>query len=395
MRRFLERALAKTPRMTSEQLRSLLTSLAEENIQLDAALDSMLDGIIVCNLDDKPIVFNKSAERILRFFPGDPSDKPLWLSVPDRELSAFFRTALKSQENVLEREFGMDQGSSKLRLISVSVTPLVSRKSIAGTLIHIEDITEKRRREGQLRRAETLASLTTLAAGVAHEIKNPLGSLGIHIQLIKRSLNNRTPPDIAAVNRHLSVVDEEIERLNHIVVDFLFAVRPMDIQPLLGDPGSVLREVAELVRYEAEKSGIELNLSIPDSVPLIRFDSRYLKQALINLVSNAMAAMPAGGRLDLEITGRDSEVIISVSDTGHGIPEENLSKIFEPYFSTKENGTGLGLTITFKIIKEHGGEIAVRSRTGQGTSFTITLPVPQKELRLLGETITDIMQGKD
>jgi PAS domain S-box-containing protein len=373
--------------MTTEQLRGLLIALAEENAQLDAALDSMLDGIVVCNLAHHPIIFNKSAERILRFSVSDPTDRELWLGISDRELAAFFRESLTSEDTVLGREFGIDSGSGTTRVIAASITPLISsKKTIVGTLIHLDDITEKRRREGQLRRAESLASLTTLAAGVAHEIKNPLGSISIHIQLVKRALKLGGMPDMASVDRHLGVVDEEIERLNKIVVDFLFAVRPMDIQLILSDPRDTVREVAELMRYEAERNDVELIVDLPDKISLILLDKRYLKQAILNLVSNALAAMPEGGKLLLGIASDDAEVRIRIEDTGVGIPEDKLSKIFEPYYSTKENGTGLGLTITFKIVKEHSGEIAVSSKPSQGTVFTIILPVPQKDRKLLGHT---------
>ncbi len=396
MRRFVERALAKSSKMTPEQLRGLLIALAEENAQLDAALDSMLDGIIVCDLAHHPIIFNKSAERILRFSVVDPTDRPLWLGIPDSELATFFRDSLTSEDTVLGREFGLDSGSGSTRVVAASITPLISsKKTIAGTLIHLDDITEKRRREGQLRRAESLASLTTLAAGVAHEIKNPLGSISIHIQLIKRALKARSRPDIASVNRHLGVVDEEIERLNKIVVDFLFAVRPMDIQLILSDPRDLMREVAELMRYEAEKNDVELVVEIPDKIPLIPLDKRYLKQAVLNLVSNALAAMPEGGKLVLAASGDDNEVKLRVEDTGVGIPEDKLSKIFEPYYSTKENGTGLGLTITFKIVKEHSGEIAVSSKPSQGTIFTITLPIPQKDRKLLGRAESGAVAARE
>jgi len=247
----------------------------------------------------------------------------------------------------------------------------------------MEDITEKRRRDAQLRRAESLASLTTLAAGVAHEIKNPLGSISIHIQLIHKALMGREAVEVPFLERHLGVVEEEIERLNKIVVDFLFAVRPMDVQLRDRDPGELVRGIADFIRPEAEATGVSVELSIADNLPRVALDERLMRQALLNLVKNSLAAMPGGGELRLAAEGSEDEVRLSVSDTGVGISEEALPKIFEPYFTTKENGTGLGLTITFKIVREHDGEIAVSSRPGLGSTFTISLPVPQKELRLL------------
>jgi PAS domain S-box-containing protein len=382
VRRFVEHALAKLPKLNEEQLRGLLYALADENESMDAALDSMLDGIVVCDREHLPIIYNKSAERMLRFSGAETPERPLWLSVSDEDLAEFFKATLEGEETVLDREFGLESKGGA-RLIAVSVSTLVSEGKIAGAIVHMEDITEKRHREAQLRRAESLASLTTLAAGVAHEIKNPLGSISIHIQLIKKAIQGKEQVEIPFLERHLGVVDEEIERLNKIVVDFLFAVRPMDVQLRESDPGKLVTEIADFIRPEAEKAKANLVLTVAKRLPLVALDERLIKQALLNLVKNALAAMPGGGELKLSADSSDEEVLLSVEDTGLGISEEDLPKIFEPYFTTKDNGTGLGLTITFKIVREHGGEITVASRPGHGSTFAIHLPIPQKEKKLL------------
>jgi two-component system, sporulation sensor kinase E len=382
VRRFVERALAKLPRLNEDQMRSLLYALAEENGRMDAALDSMLDGIVVCDREHLPIIYNKSAERMLRLGGLDPTERPLWASVQDEDLSGFLRDTLEGEDTVLDREFGLESSGST-RLVAVSISPLVSRGKIEGAIVHMEDITEKRRKEAQLRRAESLASLTTLAAGVAHEIKNPLGSISIHMQLIRRALQGKDEVESASLERHLTIVDEEIDRLNKIVVDFLFAVRPMDVRLRERDPGALVEDIADIIRPEAEAAGIAVETRKGEDLPLVMLDDRLMKQALLNLAKNALAAMPGGGKLVLAAERREDEVHVSVEDDGTGIAEADLPKIFEPYFTTKENGTGLGLTITFKIVKEHRGEIAVKSRPAQGSTFTISLPVPQKERRLI------------
>jgi two-component system, sporulation sensor kinase E len=382
VKRFVEHALAKLPRLNEDQMRSLLYALAEENGRMEVALDSMLDGIVVCDREHLPIIYNKSAERMLRFTGSDPAERPLWLSVSDEDLSDFFHVTLEGGETVLDREFGLESKGAT-RLIAVSVSTLVSQGKIEGAIVHMEDITEKRRRDAQLRRAESLASLTTLAAGVAHEIKNPLGSISIHIQLIRKALQGKGKVPTAFLERHLGVVNEEIDRLNKIVVDFLFAVRPMDVQLRDGDPGELVASIADFIRPEAERAGVMVELSAAEGLPRVALDERLMKQALLNLVKNALAAMPGGGKLRLAALRVEDEVRLTVEDSGVGISEEDLPKIFEPYFTTKENGTGLGLTITFKIVREHDGEITVTSRPGQGSCFTISLPVPQKEKRLL------------
>jgi len=139
----------------------------------------------------------------------------------------------------------------------------------------------------------------------------------------------------------------------------------------------------EFMRYELEAARIGFDLQLADNLPELNYDERYVKQALLNLVKNAVAAMPSGGTLTIRTERVGDEVRLSVADTGIGIPEENLSKIFEPYFTTRETGSGLGLTLVFKIVKEHRGEISVRSKEGEGSCFVIALPVPQKETRLI------------
>jgi len=377
---FLEKALSRADKLTNEQLRSLFNELVLSNDRLEAALQSMFDGIVVCNLDHEPVLINKSAERILRI-QGGWGSSPFWMTMADEELKDFFYLALTSEETILGREFAL-QSSGGTRIIAISLSALLSGDRIAGTIIHIEDITDKRRKETQLRRAESLAALTTLAAGVAHEINNPLGSISIRIQRLEKLIRTEKP-DKAAMSKHLEIVKEEMERLKHIVVDFLFAVRPMDIQLLSENPGPIIEQIADFVQPEADRKGIDVKLDIGADLPRVLMDKRHIKQALLNLIQNAMAAMPEGGTLGILAEVADDELRISVSDTGTGIPEELLTKIFEPYFTTKKNGTGLGLTITFKIIKEHAGEISLESKEGRGSTFTIHLPVPQKEKKSL------------
>ncbi|MDR1443835.1 MAG: PAS domain S-box protein [Treponema sp.] len=395
MRNFIKRAVKKLSKLTREQLEELFISSAAEIDRLKTVLESLGQGILVCDTRHALVLANKCAERFLPIGLAEPGGDSVWLRVWDEKIAAFLESTLKSGDRVEEREFNVESKGIQ-RLLSVSVLPLVREHRVTGSLIYIEDITEKRGREARLRRAENLASLTTLAAGVAHEIKNPLGSISIHIQLMQKALKaNRKlveqalPRDGAdscldQLDKYIAVVNEEIDRLNHIVVDFLFAVRPMDLDLREGDLNSLIGELVDFMSFELSDARITCDLELEENLPLLTFDERYLKQVLLNLVKNATAAMPAGGKLTIKTESKDSEVYISVQDTGLGIPEENLSKIFEPYFTTKATGSGLGLTLVFKIIREHQGEISVKSREGEGTCFTISLPLPQRERRLIG-----------
>ncbi|MDR2136398.1 MAG: PAS domain-containing sensor histidine kinase, partial [Treponema sp.] len=389
MKDFIRRAVKKLSKLTREQIEDLFIAAAAEIDRLETVLESLGQGILVCDARHTLALANKCAERFLPIGVSEPGADPVWTRVWDEKIAGFLETTLKSGDRVEEREFNAESKGIQ-RLLSISVLPLVREHRVTGSLVYIEDITEKRGREARLRRAENLASLTTLAAGVAHEIKNPLGSISIHIQLMQKALqaNRRlveqtlpqdAPPGensrLDQLDKYIAVVNEEIDRLNHIVVDFLFAVRPMDLDLREGDLNALIGELVDFMSFELSDARISCDLELEEDLPLLRFDERYMKQVLLNLVKNATAAMPAGGKLTIRTGRRDNEADISVRDTGMGIPEENLSKIFEPYFTTKAPGSGLGITLVFKIIREHQGEISVKSREGEGSCFTISLPV--------------------
>jgi len=381
MRKFIQKALDRLGKMDSEQVRALIIRIASENDLLGMLLESLTEGIIVTNQEHRVMLYNKSAERLIPMSTDDLVDKLLWDCMADRELADFFSSTLRSQGKAADREFTLDVSAP--RTLSVSLLPLVRGGSVEGSVAHIEDVTEKRSKEARLRRAESLASLTTLAAGVAHEIKNPLGSMGIHLQLIQKKIAGKECIEARDIEQHLGVLNEEVDRLNRIVVDFLFAVKPMDTILEDGDVNRVIEELLQFVHPELDQAGVVIESNLSPGLPMLRIDARYIKQALLNLIKNAVAAMPGGGRLGVQTLRSGDEVLLRISDTGAGIPDEIMDKIFEPYFTTKPFGTGLGLTIVFKIVKEHFGDISVQSRVGEGTTVTLALPVPQKEKILI------------
>jgi len=377
---FFRRALKKLDKLDTDQRRELLVSAVNEIGILETVLDSIDVGILVCDKKNSLVMINKCAQRLL---PLNYTDGvPLWQAIRDEKIEELMKNIILRGERAADREIDVEH-QGRNRLLSINVVPLVRDKRITGSLIYIEDITEKRKDEYRLRRAENLASLTTLAAGVAHEIKNPLGSISIHIQLLQKALEKKNIKKDSQTDKYFSVLKEEVDRLNRIVVEFLFAVRPMNLELREGDINGIISQVMEFVRYEMEQSKIMCLLELDENLPSILLDERYMKQAILNLVTNAKAAMPKGGVLTIATNLVDNEIRISVCDTGTGINEENLAKIFEPYFTTKETGTGLGLTQVYKIIREHQGEITIDSAPNQGSEFKIILPVPQKETRLI------------
>jgi len=398
MRPFIKRALQKADKFAPEQVRDLLVLASEEIDRLETVMDSLIRGVLVCDSGNNLIIANKAARRLLSIASYEQGRETVWSVIPDETVADFLARTLAAGDNVEEKEFSVDVNGMD-RLLSFSVMPMVQDYQVSGSLVLIDDITERRSREAKMRRMESLASLTTLAAGVAHEIKNPLGALSIHVQLIQKAATGQEAlcakhNEVAGsecepfryfrqIDKYLKVVNEEIDRLNGIVVDFLFAVRPVNAQMRRGNVNELVTELADFVSLELEKSGIECVLDLDENIGAVDFDFGLMKQALLNVVQNAEAAMTSGGKLTITTADMEEEVFIIIADTGTGISEENLSKIFEPYFTTKESGTGLGLTVLFKIVKEHQGEVIVSSREGKGTVFTIALPKPQVERKMI------------
>jgi two-component system, sporulation sensor kinase E len=341
----------------------------------------MEDGIIVTDLDNRIKIISKTTRRLLPMH-NETDEKVLWAVISDHEIADYLELHMGRGDRILDEEFYV-QKSSLIRVLSFSVFPLVRDKAIMGNIIMLRDITERKKSEAKYRRAENLASLTTLAASVAHEIKNPLASMGIHLQLMQRELERENCIGKESAAEYLDIISEEIERLNSIVVDFLFAVRPMDTRMKSEDINAVIKELLEFTKYELEQNRIAYVFDPSDHLPKIEIDKKYIKQALLNIIKNAIAAMPEGGVLHVSTAVSGDMASIDITDNGVGISEEHMNKIFEPYYTTKDFGSGLGLTVVYKVIREHGGEISLDSQEGKGTTFTITLPLPQSERVML------------
>lgn len=224
--------------------------------------------------------------------------------------------------------------------------------------------------EEQLRRADRLSALGELSAGMAHEIRNPLGSIRGAVEILKDDYS----PDEAKYE-FIQILLKESDRLNRIVQEFLGFARPKlpEFQP--ADVNEALESVLTLAAQEARKAGVRVEKRLDASIGKRSLDSGLLKQAFLNLVLNAIQAMPQGGVLTVESKLARDAIQVRIADTGIGIPEENRKKLFSPFFTTKKNGTGLGLAITYRIIENHRGAIDVASESGRGSTFTVKIPI--------------------
>ncbi|HMC82973.1 MAG TPA: ATP-binding protein [Candidatus Polarisedimenticolia bacterium] len=240
----------------------------------------------------------------------------------------------------------------------------------------LEKLRENRRLESQLRRAERAAAIGRLASAVAHEIRNPLNYVSLSVDHLRTAFPPGDGPRAAEFERSVAEIKEELHRVNGLVTDFLNFGRPPRLRVQSCRVEEIFQEVLRLTSARASQQGIAANMRVDPGLPTLRADPEGLRTCFLNLVSNAIQAMPRGGRLELEASRMKPDVAcLKVRDDGIGISDVDLERIFEPYFSTKEAGVGLGLAITQRIVQEHGGRIEVVSRVGEGTEFQIVLPV--------------------
>jgi signal transduction histidine kinase len=319
--------------------------------------------------------------------------RPISQFLPEVDWKSIAAQAAQGGPRIARHEFEVSYPRPKfLRLYAAPLD--VESRGGSGMALILHDDTEARQKTFEAIESERLHSLTLLAASVAHEIGNPLNALHIHLQLMSREVKKlRQPghaPDgvedaVAAekIEHYLDVAKGEIARLDYIVTQFLQAIRPSAPKFADASLNDVVRETLELLRPELENRRLTVKEKPARRLPLAPLDAGQIKQSLLNLIKNAMQAMTPGGTLTVETGQNTEEVWVSVADTGGGIPPDQVNLIFEPFYTTKKKGTGLGLMIVQRIVRQHGGHIELESRVGQGTTFRIWLPRREKQQKLL------------
>ncbi len=393
MTEYAKRISKKITKLPQEQVDRLIESITEENDTLCSIIESLNTGLLICDTEWNLIQTNKAAAKLLPLKNWDnenwyENQERVWNIINDADIGEFIRKTGSRQEVHGEAEFTLESTGGTQKIIQINIQPLMQEKKLTGIIIKAYDITEKRNQEVMFHRMENLARLTNLAASVAHEIKNPLGSISIHIQLVQKAVaaarkKDGIMPDEKFIEKHLDIVNEEIDRLNKTIVDFLFAVRPVSATLESKNVNRLLTEYTDFIKPELEKEGMALKLDLAETVPHVMIDSKLFKQVFINLAQNSIAAMKQGDCLTVRTYLSGDSLCIAIKDSGSGMDEETAARVFEPYFTTKVTGTGLGLTMVYKIIQEFNGSIDVKSILGEGTEFTILLPVPQKEKHLI------------
>ncbi len=380
-RRFTERLIKRIEQLDHRELKGYLSSLAREKGLLENILNSMQEGLLVVGPEGTIGLLNHSAARLLDI-PQDSSGRAFSAVIEDTGLQEIIDQGLEFPGQSLVREFIMVHPQP--RWIRLSRSGLSDGEGkFRGVLLILADITRQRKAEAETSLVERLNFLGHLTAGVAHEIGNPLSSLFIQAQLIERQARNLPAPQRDKFQRTISLIMEELKRLDGIVRQFLKTLRPETLHLQENDLAEVVGEVADLAEEELRERGIALVREFPKEETRGRMDKNLVKQAVLNLVKNAAQAMARGGTITIRVEDEDAYLKMAVSDQGSGIPQDRMARLFEPFFTTRETGSGMGLLVVYKAIRQHGGYVEVTSNPGEGTTFTIWLPRRPKKIKLL------------
>jgi two-component system, sporulation sensor kinase E len=379
----LGRVLGRLDSLDAVNLANLAQRLARERGLFEGIFNALQDGVLVADADGRVEYANAAARRLIGLGDQELAGESLHRLVPGLRLPAGDGAAAVARE--LELTY------PEPRVLRLHLMPFAAEERGAAPrfALVLADITRERAATEERIADESAASLRLLAAGVAHELGNPLNSLTIHLQLIGRKLarlqaaKTAAGKDAAALAESVRICEAEVARLDGIVTNFLEAVRPRPPDLAETNLADVLAEVLRFQQQELADRGITVEAETPAALPSVMADRNQLKQVFFNLIKNAAEAMRPGGRLRIRSRADDERVQLLFGDTGGGIRPEDLAKIFQPYHTTKPGGHGLGLMIVQRIMREHGGHAAVESKEGVGTVVTLDFPRKDRRVRML------------
>ena len=394
---FLEKLIERLGRIGPEEVQNYFLRLAQEKGFLETVFNAIHEGIVVTDSNGRVTYLNDAACKLFGLEAADAIGKRL-----DERVRGLDWDSLTQSGGPVSRD--MEIFYPENRFINFYIVPLMIEHreatgstgdsggarpaipAIAGRVGHVmilRDITESRRTAQQTIESERLNALTLLAAGVAHEIGNPLNSLHIHLQLIERKAQELDHNAKSELQQSIDVARSEVRRLDSIVTQFLRAIRPSQPQLQPENLNTIIEEAVRFFTPEIQDRDMVVEQELRADLPLLQLDREQMKQAFYNVIKNSLEAMRRHGTLRIRTDLDDTHVMISFTDTGGGMSAENLSRVFEPYFTTKPSGTGLGLLIVRRIVREHGGELSIESGQGKGLTLTIRLPYVEKRIRML------------
>ncbi len=353
-----------------QSYRATRASLSRIKAFSDNVVEHVPIGLLALDSQGKIAAFNKGAESILQLSAPEVIGQPAPKILPAALLQEINDS--QNQDGIIEKEIECTTADGKIVPLEIGASSLKNENDVfLGNVLLFKDLTEMRALRREVARSQRLASVGRLAAGVAHEIRNPLSSIKGFATYFKDRYPDR-PQD----QQTAAIMIQEVDRLNRVVGQLLEFARPISIKPQPTSLQALVTDSLKLIEDRAAEKKISIHIQNNARVDEARIDADRINQILLNLYLNAIDAMEAGGKLEVDLSSdsNSGEIHITVSDTGCGISPQDLSKVFDPYFTTKSSGTGLGLAIAYNIVEAMGGSIAVKSDPGKETAFMITIP---------------------
>ncbi len=383
----LDRVLGRLDALDSVNLANLVQRLARERGLFEEIFNILQEGVLVIGTDGVIEYANDAAHRLIGLGDDDLAGQTLWRLVPGLRPSldaALDDGPVRGALPVVAREFELTYPEP--RTVRLYMVPFrgQGRGAPRRFAVILSDVTKERQSTEQRIEDERTSSVRLLAAGVAHELGNPLNSLTIQLQLMERKLKKmKASKELDSLGESVRVCHEEVTRLDGIIRNFLEAIRPRPPDLAEVDLAEILAEVLRFQQQEFADRGIVVEAETTGALPTVMADRNQLKQVFFNLTKNAIEAMQPGGKLRIISRADDDSVFLLFGDSGAGIKQDDLARLFQPYHTTKPGGHGLGLMIVQRILREHGGQVGIESKEGVGTIVTLQLPRKDRRVRML------------
>ena len=375
---FVKRLKPRLPQIEKDSLYFKLLDAAQENLLLEEVCQNLEEGIIITDTKGQPLFLNRKAADWLGGVRA-AKKQPVWNQAQDPSLAAFLKENLPG---VMARTVhDLKILSPREMQLRVAIFPR-DEDDKKRFVILLSDITSRTEHEFENAMLSRMESLVRLAGGIAHEIGNPLNAITIHLELFKKRLAGLPDAKRQELADSVSDIQNETKRLDRIIRNFLKATRKPPLRFQLDDLNEVIADALSFLKPQLDVARIRIQCSKDKNLPAFLMDRERLYYAFMNLIKNALEAMPHGGTLKIALSHKQQCAIVTVTDTGCGINEKDLTRIFDIYYTTKQEGAGLGLMMVYDAVAEHGGKIEVVSKLNKGTSFNVLLPIREPQLQL-------------